>query len=386
MNQCTNMITQQAVCVRLDLNVPINAQGTPVNLFKLDALIPTLRLLDRHARAILLLTHVDSPQKAQPSLSTCHLLPALTQAGFNCTFIEQPDAIAQTMAKAHTRWFISENLRFWPGEKASDETFARQLSAGTTVYLNDAFGTVHRNDSSMTKLPLLYAADKRAVGPLIHTELTHLAPLKKDPSRPFVGIMGGAKIQTKVNYLATLAAGITDTLLVCPPLSFALMQAYGIAIGRSLTASLDHDTFAIIRTLVANKKIILPIDYYVQQPSGALCIRTAHEIRDDEKGISIGPETHTLFAHYIARAATIFFNGGMGFLERPETLEATQQLLACLAHSKAYRVIGGGDTVAMAQQLGYSTAANFLSTGGGSLLAYLAHEALPGLDALAVRY
>lgn len=373
------------VLLRADLNVPL-ADGTIVDDFRLQAILPTIQYLQQQNGIVILATHIGRPKKQEPELSTKLLVPWFEKHGYSVIF--EPDL---TNAKNHTdphTVVLLENMRFYSGEKEQDMAFAKQLAACAELYVNDAFALSHRTDSSVTLVPQLFAADKRAIGFLIEKELTQLNRLIITPQQPFVLIIGGGKVHDKLPLLTAMLDRV-QTMLLCPAIVFTFLKAVQKPVGISLV---DQEALESTRTLMQhahqkNVTLIFPVDYQVALKSldGPLEYVQADQMPSNALGMSLGPESIKLFSKYIANAGTIFFNAGMGFDHRPETLEGGKQLLQAVATSTAYSVVGGGSSVALARNAGLQENISFLSSGGGATLTYLANQPLPGLDALVQR-
>ena len=372
----------QTVFLRADLNVPLK-DGSIINDFKLQASLPTIDLLLQKNAIITLATHLGRPKNQEPKLSTKHLIPWFEKKGYKIDFAKNPiQATEKSKKKDSLKIILLENLRFFPGEQNHDEIFAQELAHCGSIYINDAFGALHRNDTSLTLLPKRYPPEAKTIGLLIEKELKALHSLIDKPKQPFVIILGGGKIKTKLPFLKSMVKKI-DTILLCPVLVFTVMKALGKPVGKSLV---DHNALEEIKMLFAQpqtKSIVqLPHDFQIALESidGALAYTEDQNIPANAFGIAIGPKTLREFTHLIKEAHTVFFNGPMGFFDRPETLKATCNLLEVMAQSKAYTIIGGGDSIAAAFKCSVANKIDFLSTGGGATLAYLSGATLPGLE------
>ncbi len=375
-------LNNKRVLLRADLNVPL-ANNRIADGFRLRTLQPTLDYLHNQNAITFIATHLGRPKgKYDPNLSTKILLPWFEEHNYSVTF--EPD-----LKGAATRHYqpgaiiLLENLRFFPGEQNHDSVFAHELAACAEYYVNDAFGALHRNDSSLTLVADCFAPEKKTIGFLIEKELHELKKLKTSPEQPFVCIIGGGKIDTKIELIKNLVATV-QTILLCPAVVFTFLKALNKPVGKSLV---DEQLVSIAHEIIShasqnNVKLCFPLDYQAADTTrdGALSIVDADAFPKDGVGVSIGPKTLAAWAPIIKNAKTIFVNAAMGFADRPETLEGLHALLKIIAKSKAYKVIGGGDSVAAVERFGLSKDINFLSTGGGATLAYLSGQPLPGLD------
>jgi len=280
---------------------------------------------------------------------------------------------------------LLENLRFFEGEQKQSNEFAETLSKLSDFYVNDAFGLLHRNDTSITLLPKLFNKENRTIGLLVEKELEILGKITKKPDHPFLIILGGGKVPDKIELLANLINKV-DEILLCPAIVFTFLKNQNKNVGKSL---IDNESLKTVNTIEEkiksnNIKLLFPLDYIVAKNSlaGPLSTIDAEDFSDDDIGISIGPKTAQLFSEEIEKAKLIFFNGLPGFLDRKETLENIKSIFDAMSKSKAYTIIAGGDSVAAARLLGYQDNFNHLSTGGGAVLAYLSGKELPGLKFL----
>lgn len=375
-------LAHQRVLLRADLNVPL-VDGTITNDYRLRALLPTIVTIQQRGGMCILATHIGRPQGEDPALSTSHLIPWFTSRGFTVDFV--PD-IAQVSQLTHTSntLILLENLRFYHGEKSADHAFAQSLKNLADYYVNDAFGVIHRTDTSITVLPHLFEPERRSVGLLIQREIAMLNKLLISAQRPFVLILGGGKAADKLPLLQRFLT-IADTIILCPAIVFTFLKALGKPVGASLvdTTSLELCKHIYHQAHEQGIEIITPVDYLVATKNfqGPLSYVTTDSFPADGIGISFGPKTAALIEPRIANAGTLFCNGLMGSLKRPETLEGAAALYKEIAQSSAFTVIGGGDSVAAVQQLGYGDGISYLSTGGGATLAYLSGQELPGLQA-----
>lgn len=376
-------IQHQRVVVRVDFNVPLENE-TIVDDYRLRAFLPTLcYLLQQNARVVLI-THLGKPLSIDPALSTRILLPWFIARGFNIIHAQDIEHAKQVMKESSPQIILLENLRFFAGEREHDYAFAEQLADLGTVYVNDAFGALHRDDSSLTITPTFFGQDKRCIGLLVAQELQKLAPLLH-ADHPFTVIIGGGKLKTKIPLIQAMIPK-ADNILLCPALAFTFLASQHRDVGASLV---DPSLFELCREILNNAarsktKIHLPIDYMVsknvlQPPYTTI---SAQSFTADDYGVGVGSQTLAQWSEIIAQSKTIFYNGLMGDLSVPASIKSTIALFSLLAHSPAYTVVAGGDSVGCAIQHHFEYAIGFLSTGGGATLAYLAGQELPGLMVL----
>jgi phosphoglycerate kinase len=376
------------VFLRADLNIPLS-NDTIIDDYRLQEIMPTIALILTKGGQIVLASHIGRPKNSDSALSTRHLIPWFARHQVTVTYAATPSD-ATALQRQHTPLILLENLRFFSGEKNNDAHFARELAALGDFYVNDAFGTLHRADTSVALVPTLFSPEKRSIGLLIEREIRALEPLRTQPQKPFVTIIGGGKVVDKLPLLEGLLSRV-DTVLVCPALSFTFMQAEGISVGKSLVdiSALDTCKKILNQAKKQNVEILLPLDYQIAQDTlmGALSYVDAKNIPSYGIGISIGPKTIAAYTNLLKKAHTIFFNAAMGFTQRPETRHSTYALIQALAQSSGYAVIGGGDSVAAAEKMIKEKKIEkdkigYLSTGGGATLAYISGQTLPGIAAI----
>lgn len=375
-------LNKKIVFLRADLNVPL-AHGIILNDYRLKALIPTLTyLLNQHA-TIILATHIGRPHDHEEDLSTRHLIPWFKQHNYPIIFAPHLEQVPHFIQKSPGSIILLENLRFYSGERNHDPQFAHLLARNIDFYVNDAFALLHRTDTSTTLLPHLFVPEKRSIGFLIENELLHLNKLIHNPAHPFTLALGGGKLETKIPLLKNLIPHI-DNLLLCPAIVFSFLKALGKPVGRSLIdeSALSQCTDLLTHAQHHNVKVLFPSDYQIAQGSfeGPLSFVNAEQFPSDGIGISIGPKTYESFGAVIRDSKTIFYNGLMGSVARPETLQGINALLNAMIQSDGFSVVGGGESVAAAQLWEHADKISYLSTGGGATLNYLSGAPLPGLE------
>lgn len=376
------------VLVREDLNVPI-ANGTILDDARIDAALPTLAWLHAHGARTIILSHLGRPEgKPNPQLSLRPIASALSER------LRVPVAFAaDTVGEAAQRavaglrdgdLLLLENVRFYPGEEDNDPDFARRLAQLGDLYVNDAFATAHRAHASTEGIAHLLPS---AAGMLMEAELTALERLTDHPAKPFVCVIGGAKIKDKIGVLERLSE-LVSAFCVGGGMANTLLAAAGIDVGRSLR---DDDLAPAHRVLALAEErgvdLELPVDAVVA-PSFDADDR-AHVVAianvGDEMILDIGPRTAQRYASTIGDAKTIVFNGPMGVYEKPAYQQGTRivgEAIAAATAAGAISVIGGGDAAAAAHQLGFAGKATYVSTGGGATLEFLEGKPLPGVVAL----
>lgn len=372
----------QSVFLRVDLNVP-TIEGKILSDFRLRAIQPTLDLLLNKGSKIVLATHIGKPTKFEESLSTRLLIPWFNDRKYKISFASDIDKALRKINSLDLREILLlENLRFFKGEEENSKLFAQRLRKLAKFYVNDAFGVLHRNQASIVELPKMYSEDHKSVGLLIEKEEKNLSRIKNHPEHPFVLILGGVKIKSKLPLLDFLIDKI-DYILLCPAISFTFSKGLSQEVGLSFVNQnmIDQAKKIMKEADLKGVRIHLPRDYLIAKNNkdGSLSIQKIDDFPKNGYGIAIGPETLSSYKSIIKKAKTIFLNGLMGFHDRPETLQPFNQLIKSMADSSNFSVVAGGDSVAAVYEFGLESNIDFCSTGGGSALAYLADKNLPGL-------
>ena len=354
------------VLVRADLNVPLRAgsdgQWTVGDDFKLRATLPTLDWLLLHGAHVVVCSHLGRPGgRVDDRYSIAPVRAAMA------TIVPGVE--------------VMENLRFDPGEESNDPEFVKGLIEGFDAYVDDAFGACHRSHASIVGPPAFLPS---AAGRLLQTEVEALERVLVQPSRPFVAIVGGAKVADKLGVLRSLAER-TDHLLLGGAMCFTFLAALGHEVGAShLEPTLIDEARSLLAT---HPNIMLPTDFVALQsgttPGGTDIIQTMEsDIAPTYQGMDIGPDTRSTFSKVIAQAGTILWNGPMGVFEDPRFAAGTRSVAEAVASSEGFSVVGGGDSVSAIHQFGLEAHVGHLSTGGGATLELLEYGDLPGIAAL----
>lgn len=385
-------IQGQHVLMRVDFNVPL-IEGRVANDKRIRAALPSIRhLLDNGARLILM-SHLGRPKgQRQPEMSLRPCAAVLSQ------YLNQPvefapdcvgeDVRAQVNKLQAGQVLLLENLRFHAAETKNDPDFARQLAELAQVYVNDAFGTAHRAHASTEGVT--HFIQPCVAGFLMIKELDYLGKALENPKRPFVSILGGAKISGKIDVIQNLLPKV-DRLLIGGAMAYTFLHAKGLNIGRSM---LEEDKEELAKDLLeqGRQKIILPVDSMVsrtfdlsQGSIGDLEAVAVDSIAEDAAGLDIGPATIARFQQELTGAQTVVWNGPMGVFEIQDTARGTYEiakLLAQMTDHGAVTIIGGGDSAAAAEKAGVAERMSHISTGGGASLEFLEGKTLPGVAAL----
>ena len=373
------------VFVRADLNVPLR-DGRITDDTRVRASLPTLRRLLEAGARVMVASHLGRPKGvAKPELSLRPVAPRLAELlGRGVSFCEDcigPEARRAVSELGDGQLLLLENLRFHAGEEANDPDFARALAQLADVYVNDAFGTAHRAHASTAGIT--ERVSDVAAGDLLADELEHLRVVRQ-PVRPLLVVLGGAKVSDKLAVLEALAPH-ADVLAIGGAMSYTFMAARGEAIGDSLfEPERVPDAKRILAAAEASgRTLLLPTDHVVaQKVEDGAETRVVPEIPDGWLGVDIGPETAERYAAAIAEAKTFFWIGPMGVFEIPAFAAGTARVARAAAESAATTVVGGGDSLAAINQQGVGDRITHLSTGGGASLEYVQGLVLPGVAAL----
>ena len=367
--QCTDLKGKR-VLLRLDLNVPLEG-GEIRDTYRIAKALPTLKLLrDAGARTIVV-SHIGKGKKEDTLLPIAEYLNKL----FPVTFLPQldnPDNERLSRAMEDGDVLLLENVRHNEGEEKNDPEFAKKLARLGDIYVNDAFSVSHRAHASISGVPALLP---HYAGLQMEAEVARLS-LAFDPERPFLFVLGGAKISTKMPLLKKFL-NIADHVLVGGATVNNLLKAKGFEIGKSVY---DDTELGGLDEVLSNDRLILPTDVVVKNDAGAE-ERDVHLVTAGDIIVDIGPETIRSLQEIIGSAKLIVWNGPLGFYEEGFT-DGTRELLGLISGSRATSIIGGGDTVALIAEMGTLEHFSFVSTGGGAMLEYLATETLPGIEAL----
>ncbi|MEM1225774.1 MAG: phosphoglycerate kinase [Planctomycetota bacterium] len=381
----------KTVLMRVDFNIPLDEQLAITDDRRIRMALPSIRsVIDRRGKLILM-SHLGRPTGGEDD-SKYSLKPAAQRLG---ELLGSPvhfagdtigdDAASKAAALGEGEVLVLENLRFNPGEKKGDTTFASKLAAMADAYCNDAFGTCHRRDASMVAVPEAMAGKPRVVGHLVAKEIRYLSDAIGQPQRPFVAILGGAKVSDKINVISNLL-GICDHVLIGGAMAYTFSLAQGGQVGQSLV---EKDKVDLARELLqkGGDKLHLPVDTHCGDDFGNIAgcnkvVVDAGEIPDDMEGLDIGPKTAQVYADIIKNSKTVVWNGPMGVFEKPPMDEGTKTVAQAVADSDATSIIGGGDSAAAVDQLGFADQVSHVSTGGGASLAMLEGQAFDAVDLL----
>lgn len=377
--------------IRVDYNVPLDKSGDVRRITddsRIRGSLPTVRhALDQGAKVILA-SHLGRPKgKVEPSMSLAPAAERLSELlGQPVPLVADcvgPAAEQAVAALGDGEVCVLENLRFHPEEEKNDPAFVARLAALADVYVNDAFGTAHRAHASTAGIA--GAAPEKAAGFLLRDEIHHLGALLSGAQRPFVAILGGAKVSDKITVIENLLPRC-DAMLIGGAMAYTFLAAQGIAVGGSLV---ERDKLDLARQALADAEkrgipLLLPSDHVVaERPSADAAAEVSGlEIADGWLGVDIGPETRKRFAEQIAAARTVLWNGPMGIFEIDAFAGGTLAIAEAMAQNDGTTVVGGGDSVAAVGRAGVAERITHISTGGGASLELLEGKTLPGIAAL----
>jgi phosphoglycerate kinase len=377
-------VGDKRVLVRVDFNVPVK-DGEVTDDTRIRKALPTIRyLLEERARPVLI-SHLGRPKGEPDQKYAMDPVAARLQELLGEPVEKLDAAVGPEVVEALDDWdgrgvVLLENSRFYAGETSNDPGFADQLAALADVYVDDAFGAAHRAHATTVGVPDRIPA---AAGLLMEEEIDYLDKVLEDPERPFVAILGGAKVSDKLGVIESLL-GTADTLLIGGAMGFTFFRALGYEVGESLV---EEDYLEEAKRLMeeAGDRLVLPVDVVVADAmeEGAESETVAVDgIPSGKMGLDIGPETVALFEGHISGASTIFWNGPMGVFEIDAFAKGTEGVARAVAESGATSVVGGGDSVAAVNKLGLEDRMSHISTGGGASLEYVEGKELPGIAVL----
>ncbi len=384
-------LSGKRVFIRVDFNVPLDESGRVTDDTRIREALPTIQHALKAGGKVILASHLGRPKGSDPKLSLEPAASKLSELlGKEHEVLLADDCIGDGVKKLVRdlkagQVLLLENLRFHKEEEANDEAFARELASLADVYVNDAFGTAHRAHASTAGM-VPFVKEKGA-GFLMRKELDYLGRVLKSPERPFVTLLGGAKVSDKIKVIENLLPKV-DALLIGGAMAYTFLKAQGIEVGKS---RVEADKLSLAsKTLEAaerlGKALVLPIDHIAgTEPSDKSAATEIHEraLPKDLMGLDIGPKTRDQYRQHIRGAKTVLWNGPMGLFEVEKFAAGTREVAqAMAANTSATTIVGGGDSSAAVQEMGFGKKMTHVSTGGGASLEFLEGRELPGVKAL----
>ena len=382
-------VSGKKVLLRCDFNVPQNKETGEITSDKrIKAALPTIKYLLDNGAAVIACSHLGKPKgEWKPKLSLApvaeHLSKLLDRPVIFANDIIGEDAKAKAAALKPGEIMLLQNLRYDIRDEKNDPEFAKELASLADIYVSDAFGTVHRAHASTAGVAAYLPA---YAGLLVLKELSVMGKALEEPARPFVAVLGGAKVSDKIGVINNLLSK-ADTIIIGGGMAYTFIKAMGYEIGKSLLEEdkLDYARSMIEKAKEKNVKLLLPVDTAVGSEFAPDCERKVvkvSEIPADWMGMDIGPETIKLFSDAVKSAATVVWNGPMGVFEFDAFAHGTEAMAKALAESGAVTIVGGGDSAAAVEKLGYADKMTHISTGGGASLEFLEGLELPGVACL----
>ena len=381
-------VAGKRVLVRVDFNVPLDADFNVTDDTRIIGALDTIKYLSDKGARVILVSHLGRPKngfeaKFSMKPATARLAELLGKPVIQASDVIGGDAKAKAAALSDGDIMVLENVRFHPEEEKNDPEFAKQLASFADIYVNDAFGTAHRAHASTEGVAKYLPA---VCGFLIKKEIDFMGTALSNPARPFVAILGGAKVSDKIKVIENLIDKC-DSIIIGGGMTYTFIRAKGLSVGKSLCEE-DKIGLAAELLLKAEKrgvKFLLPADTIIAKE-----FKNDTEYKDAEidaipegwMGLDIGPEAVTEFKAVIAEAKTVVWNGPMGVFEMPNFAAGTKEIALAVAESGAISIVGGGDSVAAIEQMGFSDRISHISTGGGASLEFLEGRTLPGIAAL----
>ena len=383
-------VSGKKVLLRCDFNVPLAKDGSGVitDDKRIRAALPTIQYLLDQGAAVVACSHLGKPKgEVKPELSlkpvAVRLAELLGRPVIMADDVVGPDAQAKAKALQPGQVLLLENTRFEPGETKNDPALSKALAALADVYVSDAFGAVHRAHASTAGVAQYLPA---VSGFLIQKELEIIGGALANPKRPLVAILGGSKVSSKIGVINNLLE-IADTIIIGGGMAYTFAAAQGGKVGNSLLEA-DWEDYAnqmVAKAQEKGVKLLLPVDTVCGDkfaPDAAIQVVKAGQIPDGWQGLDIGPETVKLYCDAVADAGTVIWNGPMGVFEFPAFAKGTEAVAEALSKTQAITIIGGGDSAAAVQQLGYADKMTHISTGGGASLEFMEGKELPGVACL----
>lgn len=373
------------VLTRVDFNVPL-ADGKVADDTRIRAALPTINYMREKGAKVILVTHLGRPKGVTESLRLDPVASRLGELGVSVKKLN--DCIGDEVKKAVSEMkegdvILLENVRFYPEEEKNDPKFAQELASLADIYVNDAFGTAHRAHASTEGVARILPA---VAGFLMEKEIKFFSKVLESPERPFVAVLGGAKVSDKIGVIKNLLEKV-DVLLIGGGMAYTFLKALGYEVGQSIC---EVDKLTLAKELLdlakeKNVEIVLPVDVVIADrfaPDANTKVVPVSQIPTDWQGLDIGPQTREIFAQKVSQAKTIVWNGPLGVFEMPAFSEGTKTVGTAIANTNALKVVGGGETAEAVEKFGLADKMTHVSTGGGASLEFLEGKVLPGVAIL----
>lgn len=377
------------VLVRCDFNVPQDKEGNITDDRRIVAALPTIKYLLENGAKVILMSHLGRPKEGyEEKYSVKPVAKRLSELlGLEVKLADDKEVVGENAVRLVNEMkegevVLLENVRFIKTETKNDMDFAKKLASLADIFVNDAFGTAHRAHSSTAGVAEFLPA---VAGFLIEKEIEFMGKALESPERPFVAILGGAKVSDKINVINNLIEKV-DRLIIGGGMAYTFLKAQGFQIGKSLLEEdkIDYAKEMLNKAEEKGVKVYLPVDHVVAKEfsNDAEAMTVDTEIPADYMGLDIGPKTVKLFEEAVLDAKTVIWNGPMGVFEMPKFAVGTKAVAEALSKVNGTTIIGGGDSAAAVEQLGYAEKMTHISTGGGASLEFLEGKVLPGIAAL----
>ena len=377
-------IRGKVVLLRVDFNVPMDENGKILDATRIVNALPTIKYLSDKGAKIVILSHLGRPKgfEIHKSLWPVAMVLMRLLKKRNVSFCNKVigDEVKERISLLREgNVLLLENTRFYKGEEECDMDFAREIASMGDIFVNDAFGTAHRKNATTYGLARILP---NAIGLLVEKEIENLSTAIQQPARPFVAVLGGAKVNTKIKIMERFLEK-ADTLIIGGAMAYTFLKAQGINTGASIVDDqcLDIAKNILERANEQGKKILLPIDHIcVSKSDSKKAVVLSKKLKGDLVGYDIGSETIELYKKELMSAKQIFWNGPMGLFEKPEFSTGTLKIAEAIANNKGKTIVGGGDTVSALNQLKLNKKVGFVSTGGGATMEFLEEGTLPCID------